>query len=74
MGAQEVNRFLTHLAIQRKVAASTQNQALNAINFLYKEILEQPFGQTDDIPRAKKPKRPSPEADDNKRVKTTCTI
>jgi hypothetical protein len=40
MGAKEIEEFLTHLAVKRKVAPSTQNQALNAIIFLYREILE----------------------------------
>ena len=39
MGAGEVEAFLTHLAVNRSVAAATQNQALNAIIFLYKEVL-----------------------------------
>jgi integron integrase len=39
MGAPEIQAFLTHLAAQRKVAASTQNQALSAILFLYREVL-----------------------------------
>ena len=41
MGKQEVTAFLTHLAVQRDVAASTQNQALSAILFLYRDVLEQ---------------------------------
>jgi len=40
MGATEIEAFLTHLAVDRRVAASTQNQALNAIVFLYKQVLE----------------------------------
>ncbi|MGA0287691.1 MAG: integron integrase [Candidatus Nanopelagicales bacterium] len=40
MGAAEIEAYLTHLAVERKVAASTQNQALNAIVFLYKQVLE----------------------------------
>jgi hypothetical protein len=44
MGAPEVSRFLTSLAVDRKVAASTQNQALAAILFLYKEVLERDPG------------------------------
>lgn len=40
MGATEVEAFLSHLAVERKVAAATQNQALNAIVFLYKQVLE----------------------------------
>ena len=40
MGAMEVEAFLTHLAVERNVAASTQNQALAALLFLYKEVLK----------------------------------
>lgn len=39
MGAREVDAFLTHLATDRKVSASTHNQALSAILFLYREVL-----------------------------------
>ena len=57
MGAEEVTRFLTHLAVQGNVAASTQNQALNAILFLYREVLKIELAWLDDIHRAKKPAR-----------------
>jgi integron integrase len=40
MGSAEVNAFLTHLAVEAKVSASTQNQALSALLFLYRELLE----------------------------------
>ena len=40
MGAPEVEAFLSHLAVQGKVAPSTQNQALNAIVFLYRQVLK----------------------------------
>jgi site-specific recombinase XerD len=40
MGAAEVDAFLTHLAVERKLAASSQNQALNALVFLYREVLK----------------------------------
>jgi integron integrase len=40
MGASEVSRFLTHLAVEEKVSAKTQNQAMFALLFLYKEILQ----------------------------------
>src|SRR5690606_6233344 len=40
MGAEEVQAFLSHLANERNVAASTQNQALSAVLFLYKEVLK----------------------------------
>ena len=57
MGADEVTRFLTHLAVQGNVAASTQNQALNAILFLYREVLKIELPWLDGIHRAKKPAR-----------------
>jgi hypothetical protein len=46
MGPLEVEAFLTHLAVEGKVASSTQNQALNAIVFLYKEVIKQPVVST----------------------------
>ena len=57
MGAKEVSEFLTHLAVEGRVAASTQNQALSALLFLYREVLERDFGWLDDVVRAQKPKR-----------------
>src|SRR3569832_622317 len=57
MGMEEVNRFLPHLAAQRVVSASTQNQALSAILFLYKEVLNQQLGWLDGFERAKRPAR-----------------
>lgn len=57
MGPEEVRQFLTHLAVTRRVAASTQNQALSAILFLYKAVLQQDIGWIDEIVWAKKPKR-----------------
>jgi len=56
MGKPEVEAFLTHLAVQRNVAASTQNQALSALLFLYNEVVGQPLGYVD-VLWAKKPKR-----------------
>jgi integron integrase len=52
-----VNEFLTSLAVERHVAASTQNQALAAILFLYGEVLHSPLERLDDIVRARRPKR-----------------
>lgn len=43
MGKYEIERFLSHLAVNRNVAASTQNQAFNAIMFLYKRVLDMPM-------------------------------
>jgi len=56
MGADEVSQFLSDLAVKRHVAASTQNQALSAILFLYQEVLKQDIGWIDDVVRAKKAK------------------
>ncbi len=55
LGEPEVTAFLTHLATVRRVAASTQNQALGALLFLYREVLETPFGWLEGLVRAKKP-------------------
>ena len=44
MGEKEISRFISHLAINRRVSASTQNQALNAIVFLYKQVLQIELG------------------------------
>ena len=57
MGRKEVEAFLTHLAVERHVAASTQNQALAALLFLYKEVLEIDLPWLEDVVRAKRPKR-----------------
>ena len=57
MGEAEVGEFLTHLAREGNVAASTQNQALSALLFLYKEVLKQEFGWLEGVERAKKPAR-----------------
>ena len=57
MAEKEVREFLTHLAHAGNVAASTQNQALSALLFLYKEVLKQDIGWLDAVERASKPKR-----------------
>ncbi len=57
MGEDEVGQFLTFLAVKRNVAASTQNQALNAIVFLYRHVLDQPLGLIQNATRAKRPKK-----------------
>lgn len=57
MGEVEVGEFLTHLAREGKVAASTQNQALSAILFLYKQVLKQEIGWLEGVERPKKPVR-----------------
>lgn len=57
MGKAEVEGFLTDLAVDRNVSASTQNLALSAILFLYREVLELPLPWLDNVERAKKPAR-----------------
>ncbi len=52
-----VRDFLSHLAEHRQVAASTQNQALNALVFLYEQVLHRPLGDIGEFARAKKPKK-----------------
>ncbi len=56
MGGEEVSAFLTHLATQRQVAASTQNQALGALVFLYRAVLRMPLPELDGVVRARKPR------------------
>lgn len=56
MGAAEIEAFLSHLAVARNVSGSTQNQALAALLFLYKHVLDMQLPWLDDIVRAKKPK------------------
>lgn len=58
MGMPEIRAFLTHLAVEEHVAASTQTQALSALLFLYREFLQQELDPLDlDAIRAQKPKR-----------------
>ena len=57
MGKTHVESFLTYLAVKRKVAASTQTQALCAIVFLYRHVLERKMPWLDDVVRAKRPRR-----------------
>ncbi len=57
LGTAEVKSFLEHLAVQRKVAANTQNQALNALVFFYTQVLGRPLDGLDSLVRAKRPRR-----------------
>lgn len=57
MGAPEVEAFLTHLAVEGNVAAATQNQALSALLFLYREVLGIDLPWLDNVTRAKRPQR-----------------
>jgi integron integrase len=56
LSSMDVKEYLTYLAVKCKVSASTQNQAFNALLFLYRHILKKDFGEHQDIPRAKKSK------------------
>ena len=57
MGAPEVSQFLSHLAVEGRVAASTQNQALNALVFLYTHVLGRPLPELAGVVRARKPRK-----------------
>lgn len=57
LSAEEVERFLTHLAVDRKVSASTQNQALSSLLFLYRRVLGIELPWLENITRAKRPAR-----------------
>ena len=58
MGKKEIEAFLSHLAVKEKVAASTQRQALNAIVFLYKRVLDIPVDEKLEPSKAKRHRRP----------------
>jgi integron integrase len=57
MGGDEIGRYLTYLAVERKVSASTQNQALSALLFLYRHVLRVDPGAVDHVPHAHSPMR-----------------
>jgi len=57
MGVEEISQFLSDLAVTHRVAASTQNQALSAVLFLYKVVLHQELGRIEDLVHAHKPKK-----------------
>jgi hypothetical protein len=55
MAESEINAYLTHLAVKEKVSASTQNQALSALLFLYRHVLDRKVGDLGEVIRARKP-------------------
>jgi integron integrase len=57
MGAPEIRAFLIHLAVEGEIAASTQNVALQALVFLYRHVLKQPFPELENLEHAKKLRR-----------------
>jgi integrase len=57
MGAEEIRAYLSHLAVDRNVAASTQTVALSALLFLYRQVLQLELPYIDEIERAKRPER-----------------
>jgi hypothetical protein len=54
LSSKDVKEYMTYLAVQCRVSASTQNQAFNALLFLFRHALKQDFGDFSDVPRAKK--------------------
>jgi Phage integrase, N-terminal SAM-like domain len=61
MGEKEIGQFLSALAVDQRVSASTQNQALNAILFVYRHVLDLNPGWIDNVVRAKQPHRLQPD-------------
>lgn len=57
MSSEEITTFLTHLAVEGQVAASTQNQALNALVFLYRQVLKIELSQIRDVVRARQSRK-----------------
>ena len=57
LGTAHVHEFLRHLAVERKVAASTQSQARAALLFLYRDVLDRPLDELGEVPRARGPVR-----------------
>ncbi|MFA6386026.1 MAG: integron integrase [Candidatus Paceibacterota bacterium] len=57
LGGPEINAFLSHLAVDENVSASTQNQALAALLFFFRNVMNMPVGDVGEVIRAKKPKR-----------------
>ena len=57
MGSEEVLSFLTFLSVQRRVAASTQKVALNALAYLYNKYLEQPLGNLGEFTKSSQPRK-----------------
>ncbi|MCG6877850.1 MAG: site-specific integrase [Deltaproteobacteria bacterium] len=56
LSSLDVKEYLTYLAVKRRVASSTQNQAFNALLFLFRHVLKKDYGDMRDVPRAKKSK------------------
>jgi site-specific recombinase XerD len=57
LGEADVTRFLTDLAVKKRLSASTQNQAASALLFLYNEVLSRPMRRVGDVVRAREPTR-----------------
>ena len=55
MGEEEISGFLSYLAVEKNVAASTQNQAFSALLFLYQQVLDRKLDFIDDVQRVKRP-------------------
>ena len=72
MGAPEIRAFLIYLAVEGQRAASTQNVALQALVFLYRHVLKQPFPELEDLEHAKKSQRVPVGC--NRSRNTTCKL
>jgi site-specific recombinase XerD len=57
MGEAEIRQFISHLAVEGEISASTQTVALSALLFLYRDVLKQELPYVNNIERARKPKR-----------------
>jgi site-specific recombinase XerD len=57
MAEPEINAYLTYLAVKEKVSASTQKQALSALLFVYRHVLDREIGDLGEVIRARKPKK-----------------
>ena len=57
LGVEEIRSYLSHLAINKNVAASTQNIALSALLFLYRQVLQMDLPRIENIEKARRPKR-----------------
>jgi Mlc titration factor MtfA (ptsG expression regulator) len=58
LSEQDVIGFLSYLAVEKQVSASSQNQAFNALLFLFKHVLKKEFGEIKGVPRAKRSNAP----------------
>ena len=73
LGPAAVEQFLSYLAVERKVSASTQSQALQALLFLYRHVLEQDLPWLDNVTRATRPPSRHSQSAARRTILATCT-